>query len=102
MKVKLEKITPYQLAAVCNLLEWFKNEYENLPAIDDKAKKSILSIINDVLKRMRIQHINKEDKKKFNMSFKYHEAYTIWSVLINVANNFDSQQFLNQLDQKLQ
>src|SRR5690625_825540 len=99
--IKLQKITPAQLKAAVQKIEWFSNALLSTPTEDVKAKLSTLSILDQVIKKLWKRVIDKRNTEKFNISLKYYEANAVWMVLVNVDLDYDAQLFLNQLDQKL-
>lgn len=100
--IKLKKITPAELTAVVEKLTWFESRCTEYPVVDEKQRKNMLSIISQVRKKMQKRLIDKSQADTLSFSLKYYEAYAVWSVLVNVENSFDSQQILNQIDQKIQ
>lgn len=69
--------------------------------IDIKLTIFHLSLLEQINKKLWKKYIDKREVKNFTITLKYYEAYEMYQVLMKVELDYDAQQLLNQLDQKL-
>lgn len=99
--IKLKKIDPNQLCSALNCMNAWTNQALESQVIDIKLTIFHLSLLEQINKKLWKKYIDKREVKNFTITLKYYEAYEMYQVLMKVELDYDAQQLLNQLDQKL-
>jgi len=88
-KIKI-KLNISNLNAVLEILSIYENEFK----AQNLAFKVVLSISDDIhSKVMRKAITERKNNKNFNISFKYHEAYALETILRHFISSSNSNTF---------